>query len=66
MYTLDFEYSPDFSCRITAATNQSATAIQINSASANVNNLLYIMYMATDNAQIGILATDRLSKIYLM
>jgi hypothetical protein len=60
LYTLDFEYSPDFSSRITADTNRTATAIRIASQSRNVNNRLYIMYIATDNEQIGIFVPDRL------
>jgi hypothetical protein len=60
VYTIDFEYSPDFSCRITAATNKTATSIKVSSLSTNKNNRLYIMYMATDHVQMGIFVPDRL------
>lgn len=60
LYTIDFEYSPDFSSRITADTNRAETAIKVSSRSRNINNRLYIMYIATDNEQIGIFVPDRL------
>ncbi len=63
MYTVDFEYSPDFSCRITSDTNKISTAIKIISASTNTNNRMYIMYMATDYVQMGVFVPDRLCKI---
>lgn len=54
VYTIDFEYSPEFSCQITAATNKTSAAILVRSPNENINNRLYIMYIATDHPQIGI------------
>lgn len=66
VYTLDFEYSPDFSCQITAATNKTATAVRVTSSNENVNNRLYIMYIATDNEQMGIFVPERLCKNFVI
>ncbi len=60
VYTIDFEYSPDFSCKVTAATNKTSSTVMANSSNTNSNNRLYVMYIATDNEQVGIFVPERL------
>lgn len=54
VYTMDFEYSPTFSCKVTSDTTTSTANLLINTANTGQNNQLYIMYMATDHDYMGV------------
>lgn len=53
VYTMDFEYSPTFSCTVNSTTPTSAV-LQVATSNTGTNNQLYLMYMATDHPSLGI------------
>jgi|LakMenEpi03Aug12_release.lakeMendotaPanAssembly.Ray.scaffolds.fasta_scaffold1412175_1 hypothetical protein len=59
---MDFEYSPDFSCRITADTNQTSAAILITTVDRSQTNQIYLMYIVTDHDYLGVFMPDPISK----
>ena len=61
VYTMDFEYSPTFSCRVTNSTTSTSAILQVTTSNVGQNNQLFLMYMATDHPLIGIFMPDALS-----
>jgi hypothetical protein len=54
VYTMDFEYSPTFSCLVTNDTTSTSAVIQVTTSNVGASNQLYLMYMATDHSALGI------------
>ena len=64
VYSLDFEYSPTFSTRVTNGTTTRSATLQVSTSNTGQNNQLYLMYMATDHPYIGIFMPAPLSTFY--
>ena len=62
VYTIDFEYSPTFSCKVTNATTTMNAILQVSTTNVGQNNQMYLMYMATDHKYLGIFMPPALSK----
>ena len=60
VYTMDFEYSPTFSCKVTNSTTSTSAILQVTTSNVGQNNQLFLMYMATDHPLIGIFMPDAL------
>jgi len=60
VYTMDFEYSPTFSCKVTNSTTSTSAILQVTTSNVGQNNQLFLMYMATDHPLIGIFMPNAL------
>ena len=54
VYTMDFEYSPTFSCKVSNGTTATSAVLQVSTTNVGINNQLFLMYMATDHPFMGI------------
>ena len=54
IYTLDFEYSPTFSCKVTNATTTTSAILEVSTTNIGQSNQLFLMYLATDHPSMGI------------
>lgn len=54
VYTMDFEYSPEFSCQVTSGTTVTSGTLFVSTTRTGQNNQLYIMYIATDHDFLGV------------
>ena len=66
VYTMDFEYSPTFSCKVTNNTSPTSTVLRVTTSNVGQNNQLFLMYMATDHPLIGIFMPAPLSILFLI
>jgi hypothetical protein len=66
VYTMNFDYSPTFSCLVSNVTSLSGAIIQVSTADASQNNQLFLIYMATDHPYLGIFMPPALSTFGLM
>jgi len=66
VYSIDFEYSPTFSTKVTNETTTTNANLIVTTTNSGQNNQLYLMYMATDHALIGLFMPPQLSKFHLM
>ena len=61
VYTMDFEYSPVFSCQVTNATTTTSSTLWITTQNSRRSNQLYITYIATDHDYLGVFMPGPLS-----
>ena len=66
VYSIDFEYSPTFSTKVTNGTTTTNATLQVSTTNVGQNNQLYLMYMATDHPYFGIFMPTALSKCVLI
>jgi len=65
VYTMNFEYSPTFSCQVSNTTGLSGAALMVTTTDTGQNNQLFLIYMATDHPYLGIFMPPALSNFGL-
>lgn len=65
VYTMDFEYSPTFSCQVSSNTTTTSATLIITTTNTGQNNQLYLMYIATDHDFMGVFMPGALGSLFL-